>query len=321
MTNQISQPEQLKKEILALGFHRVGFTPAESPEDLERFSGWLKSGRAAGMEWMERHAELRGDPCLLLPEARSLIMVSLNYHQDDHQDPSPTDRGRISCYARGRDYHKVIRKRLRDLDILLREKWGAGHTRICVDSAPLLERSFAHRAGLGWVGRNTMLIDRELGSWTFLGALLCDLELPADSPVVNRCGECRACLDACPTNALDDDGLDARRCLSYLTIEHRGDIPESQASAMDNLIFGCDICQEACPWNRATPASDVADFRTRPVLQGPLLTELSDLNDDRFLARFAGTPVMRAGAERMDRNVKIALANGMRSDSKPKPGK
>ena len=240
---------ELRIDALACGFDRVGFAVAAPVADFPRFESWLDAGHAGGMDWLHRHRALRADPRELLPEARSLILVSMNYHRPS-EDPPGAGRGRVSRYARGRDYHKTLRGRLRKLEEVLREEYGAAFTRICVDSAPLLERSLAAAAGLGWIGKNTMLIDERLGSWTFLGALLCDLDLPPDLPVADRCGSCTACLDACPTQAFPEPGLlDARRCISYLTIEHKGEIADELAAKMDDHIFGCDICQDVCPWN------------------------------------------------------------------------
>ncbi len=313
MTLEAKAAQELRETVLALGFDRVGFTPANRVADYDRYQSWLDAGHAGGMEYMHRNCCLREDPRELLPEARSVILVSMNYHWPGGETRE-ADRGRVSRYARGRDYHKVLRGRLRKLDALLREDFGATTTRICVDSAPLLERSLAAAAGLGWVGKNTMLIDEKIGSWTFLGALLCDLDLPADTPVAERCGACTACLDACPTEAFPEPGiLDAGRCISYLTIEHKGEVPAGLAAQMDDHVFGCDICQEVCPWNNKAPATEIDDFEPRPSATAPLLSELVALNEASFLERFAGTPIMRAGLEGMKRNARNAMENAERN--------
>lgn len=304
--------ELLKREILAIGFDRVGVASAGPVADFGRYAAWLDGGFAGTMRYLRKHRAQREDPRELLPEARSVIVLSLNYAGPGRPEPA-RGRGRISRYALGRDYHKILRKRMKAVEALLRERHGAGATRSCVDSAPLLERSLAAAAGLGWIGKNTMLIDEKLGSWTFLGAVLCDLELPPDSRAAGRCGSCVACLEACPTGAFPEPGLlDARRCISYLTIEHRGEIEPELAAKMGNHVFGCDICQEVCPWNASAPPGGVEDFRPRPGLVDPPLSELADLDEDRFLARFAGTPVMRAGLEGMRRNARIAMENSKR---------
>ncbi len=314
MTLDLTATETLRGKVLALGFDRVGFAAAERVADYDRYQAWLDAGQAGGMEYMHRNCCLREDPRELLAEARSLILVSMNYHWpgEDRREPG---RGQVSRYARGRDYHKVLRGRLRRVESMLREEFGAGATRICVDSAPLLERSLAAAAGLGWIGKNTLLIDEKIGSWTFLGALLCDLDLPPDSPVADRCGNCTACLDACPTEAFPEPGvLDAGRCISYLTIEHKGKVPVKLAVPMGDHVFGCDICQEVCPWNQKAPATGEADFEPRPQVTAPLLSELLSLDESSFLDRFAGTPVMRAGLEGMKRNATIARENAESAD-------
>jgi len=302
---------RLKAMILAEGFDRVGIAPVGEVSDFPRFESWLEKGYAGGMSYMERRRSLRDDPRNLLPEAVSIIMVSVNYHWPEEDASSGGAHcGRVSRYARGRDYHKVLRKRLHRVEAMLLENFGATATRACVDSAPLLERSLAAAAGLGWIGKNTMLIDERLGSWTFLGALLCDLHLPADAPVADRCGNCRACLDACPTKAFPEAGvLDSRRCISYLTIEHKGGIDGEMARRMGDHVFGCDICQEVCPWNAKAPAGSVKDFRPRPGVASPLLSELLHASEVDFLDRFAGSAVMRAGWECMRRNARIASNN------------
>ncbi len=304
---------RLKSVFQNLGFDRVGFAPAAIVADYSRYQKWLDAGFAGGMDYMHRNCCPREDPRELLAEARSVILVSMNYLWPI-EEPESDGRGRISRYARGRDYHKVMRKRLKKAELILREEFGARATRVCVDSAPLLERSLAAAAGLGWIGKNTMLIDESLGSWTFLGALLCDLDLPADSPVADRCGNCTACLDACPTQAFPEPGvLDAGKCISYLTIEHKGEIPGALADLMGDHVFGCDVCQEVCPWHNKAPVTKIEDFEPRSQVIAPLITELLELDENSFLKRFAGTPVMRTGLEGMKRNARIARENSRSS--------
>ncbi|MCP4546430.1 MAG: tRNA epoxyqueuosine(34) reductase QueG [bacterium] len=312
--------DQLRAAILAVGFDRVGFASADESPDFERYLAWLAAGNAADMTYLAEHRNVRRSAREILPEAQSVILVSLGYHHPaDDTNPTP-GTGVVSRYARGRDYHKVLGGRLRQAAVMLRERFGAKHTRICVDTAPLLERSLAARAGLGWIGRNKMLIERELGSWTFLGALLTDLRLPEDAPVANRCGTCRACLDACPSGALTEDAaggtnLDARSCFSYLTIESDNEIGPAESRQMEDRIFGCDLCQEACPWNRQVPATEVADFKPRPGQSRPELSGFLRADRAWFLKRFAGTPLMRAGVDRMARNARICQKNSPPSAS------
>ncbi len=307
--------EALRRRLLALGLDRVGFARAGRTPDHSRYEAWLDRGYAGPMDYLERHRALRADPRELLPEARSLILVSLNYHVSDPGSRAPAEPGGtgwISRYAWGRDYHKVLRARLKRAAELLRDEFGARHTRVCVDSAPLAERSLAAAAGLGWIGKNTLLIDERLGSYTFLGALLCDLELPADPPAAERCGTCTACLEVCPSGALrpEEPGwLDARRCISTLTIETKGSIDPALADLMGDHLFGCDLCQEVCPWNGKAPESSVEEFRPRPGMRRPLLAEILAMDREAFVERFAGTPVMRAGLEGMRRNARIAVRN------------
>jgi epoxyqueuosine reductase len=302
----------LRESISALGFDRVGFAPAAIVTDYSRYQQWLDAGFAGGMDYMHRNCCLREDPRELLAEARSVILVSMNYHWPIEETDSE-GRGRVSRYARGRDYHKVMRKRLQKAELILRDEFGAQATRVCVDSAPLLERSLAASAGLGWIGKNTMLIDERLGSWTFLAALLCDLDLPGDTPVSDRCGNCTACLDACPTQAFPEPGvLDASKCISYLTIEHKGEVDKDLAEQMGDHVFGCDICQEVCPWNNKAPVTMIDDFRPRDQVTAPILSDLLKLDEAGFLDRFAGTPVIRAGLEGMKRNTGIAQENTRR---------
>jgi epoxyqueuosine reductase len=304
-------PGAIRRDLLALGFDRVGFAAAGSAPDHERYAAWLDRGFAGSMAYLAKHRELKRHTESLLPTARSLILVSLNYRQGEASLPE-RGRGRVSRYARGRDYHKVLRGKLRRAGDLLLEKHSATRTRICVDSAPLLERSFAAAAGLGWIGKNTLLIDETIGSFTFLGALLTDLALPPDAPVPDRCGSCTACLEACPTAALRPETpgwLDARRCISTLTIEAPGSADDELAPLLGDHLFGCDICQEVCPWNRRAPETGEPDFQAREGLSQPLLEEILAMDEAAFLERFAGTAVMRAGLEGMQRNARIALAN------------
>jgi epoxyqueuosine reductase len=257
---------RLKAEAIRLGFDDVGVAPAVSPPGYPDFVRWLAAGRQADMGYMERHAEARAHPNSILDGARSVVVASVVYA--DGKPPAthagPT-QGKIARYARGADYHGVLRFKLESLLGWLRAECPGASGRAVVDTAPLLERDFARLAGLGWIGKNTMLISRRLGSFTFLGALVVDIELGYDKPhEANHCGTCTRCLDACPTEAfVGPYQLDSRRCISYWTIEHRGMMPEEPASHLEGWVFGCDICQDVCPWNRKAPAGRVAEFEIK----------------------------------------------------------
>lgn len=311
---------RLKRALLALGFDRVGFLAAGPVADYARYREWLGRGYAGPLHYLRRQREARRDPRALLPEARSIVLVSMNYHLPDAGSRAPREPGRgwISRYAWGRDYHRVLGHRLRDAGNLLLREWGGRHSRVCVDVLPLLERSLAAAAGLGWIGKNTLLIDPQLGSYCFLGALLTDLELPPDAPVADRCGSCTACLEACPTGALHPDRpgwLDARLCISTLTIEAKGPFAPETAALIGDHVFGCDICQEVCPWNREAPTTREPELAARPGLQRPLLGELLALDRASFLERFAGSALLRAGERRLARNAAAALANQAAGES------
>lgn len=298
----------LKSEALRLGFDRVGVAPAVAPATYPRFLDWLDGGNAAGMGYLERHAAVRADPGALLEGARSVVMVSLVYGR---ATPGPTEphRGKIARYARGADYHEVFWRRLDALlDWLRGERPGVRGRAVC-DTAPLLERDFARLAGLGWVGKNTMLIDRRLGSFTLLGALLVDLDLEPDEPhAAAHCGTCTRCLDACPTGAFDGPyRLDARKCISYWTIEHRGPIDESFSDRLDGWVFGCDVCQDVCPWNRKAPPGRAAELDARPGLSDPDLIAWLDRDPAEFARALKGTALARTRRAGLLRNAALTL--------------
>lgn len=316
--------KQLAREC---GFELAGVARAEPlTEDYELYSAWTAAGMAGEMRYLtDRRAEVRRDPKNLLPGARSVICVGKLYNQ-----PLPERKeghAVFSRYALGRDYHDVLREDLERLAHKLAET--APHEwRICVDSAPLLERSYARQAGLGWIGRNTCLINEPLGSWFFLGELITTLEFETDSPPADRCGTCTRCIEACPTQAIvsrdggERDGdprgrqwtLDSRRCISYLTIELRGDIPEEQRGALGSHVFGCDICQEVCPWNACAP--ETGDPAFAPLYDpAPPLDALAALTPAQFRERFRRTPVMRAKYEGLMRNAAAALQESYQRDA------
>ena len=306
---------QLTDRARQLGFDRVGITPADPPQrDLAAYRAWLDRGDHAGMGYMARpdRVERRADPTVILPGARSVVTVAVNYAPGS---PSPEDdalRGRVSRYAWGQDYHDWILLRLERLGDWIVAETEAQRYRAHVDTGPVLERAFAARAGLGFVGKNTCLIAPRLGSWIFLGVVLVDVDLPpVGEPLPPRCGTCTRCLDACPTGALAaPHRVDARRCISYLTIEHKGAIPPALRSQMGDWIFGCDVCQAVCPWQRFARPTEVDAFRAPSVDRArPALLELLALDEAAFRRRFRGTPLLRTGRERLLRNAAVALGN------------
>ncbi len=305
--------ERLKSEARLLGFDLVGIAPAVSPTTSPEFQQWLDAGFAGEMGYLERRRDAYGHPDAVLPAVRSVVMVGVNYFSGDEPVIAP-GAGRVARYARiPADYHDVLRERLKQLAQVLHEARPGCRTRGIVDTAPLLERDFARRAGLGWFGKNTMLLNKRLGSWFFLAALLTDVDLPADQPhETAHCGTCTRCLDACPTDAfVEPYVLDARRCISYLTIE-LGSQPIEPAllPGMQDWAFGCDVCQDVCPWNRKAPISTDSAFRATPESASISLVELLKLNESQFQERFGGTPLSRPGFEAVVRNACIAVGNG-----------
>lgn len=297
----------VKDRALALGFDRVGVGPADPPERGSAFAAWLDAGYAGDMEYLGRGKAKRLDPQRVLPGARSVIAVALNYHQGE---PAEADGwSPVARYAWGRDYHDVMTPRLEALLAFLREAAGPDvQGKVYVDTGPVLERDLAARAGLGWIGKNTNLLHPELGSWFFIGVLLTTAELDFDEPLPDRCGTCRACLDVCPTEAFPAPYvLDARRCISYLTIEHKGPIPEALREPMGEWVFGCDLCQTVCPWNRKAPLTREPAFLSEQPL--PSLPSLLELTEAEFKARFRGTPLMRPKRRGLLRNAAVALGN------------
>ena len=291
------------------GFELAGVTRAEPlAEDFARYRNWAAQGMAGEMRYLtDRRGDVRGDPANLLPEAKSIICVGKLYNQP--LPPEKDGHAVFSRYALGRDYHDVLREGLQQLAARISEI-EPHHWKACVDSAPLLERSYARHAGLGWIGRNTCLINEPLGSWFFLGELITTLEIAPDAPPPDRCGTCMRCIEACPTGALVREGdgwtLDSRRCISYLNIELRGPIPDEQRHWLGPRVFGCDICQEVCPWNAKAPETADPAFAPR-YDPAPPLTELAVLSESEFRERYRNTPVMRAKYDGFKRNVELAL--------------
>jgi epoxyqueuosine reductase len=306
----------LEEKASELGFTAIGVARADAaPKTAERLAEWLASGAHGDMIWMEETAPRRGSPTGLWPEVRSVISLGMSYAPavDPLALADVKDVGRISVYAQGGDYHDVIKKALKQLARWLVEEAGCA-LKVFVDTAPVMEKPLAEAAGLGWQGKHTNLVSRKDGSWLFLGAIYTTLELdlePSKAPHRVHCGSCSACLDACPTNAFPAPfRLDARRCISYLTIEHKGPIPHEYREAIGNRIYGCDDCLAVCPWNRfADAARRNQAFVPRAELTAPALADLLALDDDAFRQVFAGSPIKRIGRNRMVRNAAIAAGN------------
>lgn len=299
-------------EAKAHGFDVAGVAkPDAVPEAKARLERFLADGAHGDMAWMAATAARRAAPNALWPEVRSVIMFGLNYGPDE--DPLATlkreDRAAISAYAKGDDYHELIKSRLKQVARWLIENAG-GDVKVFVDTAAVMEKPLAAKAGLGWQGKHTNLVSRQFGSWLFLGLIFTTLDLPADPPEPDNCGTCRACLDICPTAAFPAPyRLDARRCISYLTIEHKGPIPREFRAAMGNRIYGCDDCLAVCPWNKFAVAGREAKLAARETLRAPALAELARLDDAHFRSLFAKTSIKRTGRDRFVRNVLIAIGN------------
>jgi epoxyqueuosine reductase len=296
----------------AHGFDLVGVTrPDAVPEAKARLERFLADGAHGDMVWMETTAERRGSPSALWPHVRSVIMLGMNYGPD--HDPlevlNHRDRAAISTYAKGEDYHELIKKRLKELARWLVANAG-GEVKVFVDTAAVMEKPLAASAGLGWQGKHTNLVSHDYGSWLFLGSIFTTLDLPPDEAVTDSCGSCRACVDICPTAAFPEPyRLDARRCISYLTIEHKGPIPRELRPLMGNRIFGCDDCLAVCPWNKFAKQGREAKLSARDALRAPKLTDFARLDDAQFRTLFAKTSIKRTGRERFMRNVLIAIGN------------
>jgi epoxyqueuosine reductase len=310
----MTREDRIKLQAHALGFELAGIAPATEADGFDRLRDWLVHDFAGEMAYMQRHADARRHPSSILSEVRSVVMVGMNYHPDPASAgcAPPGVSGRVASYARGSaDYHDVLRERLNRLLAWIQEEVPVSRGRGVVDTAPLLERDFARRAGLGWFGKNTMLLNKRIGSFFFLGALLLDIDLKADAPhTASHCGTCTACLEACPTQAFPKPGvLDARRCISYLTIELKGSVPEELRSGVGDWVFGCDICQDVCPWNRKVPTTREPAFQPRADLDPVDAVELLGLSEEAFLHRFRGTALTRAKRRGLLRNAALVLGN------------
>lgn len=308
--------DSLKRVALSEGFDTVGVCPSVEPPHIQAYFDWLNGGNHAGMSYMESSREQRSSPQALLPGAKSILAVSLNYNNGEG---AANGNGKVARYAHGRDYHKVLKKKLHRIAEWAESEFPQIKTRACVDSAPILEREYASLAGLGWFGKNTCLIDSVRGSWFFIGLLLLDQEFEPDKPSVGSCGRCTACIDACPTGALVWNGgqvavMDSSRCISYLTIEHSEEFTNEQANMLNGWVFGCDICQEVCPFNQPRESQPSRAEKTRETdfasrLESQLLDPnwLAEADDENLMTKFAGSALMRAVPNRLRRNARALL--------------
>ena len=313
MTGAQALTERLRAEAEAAGFVAMGVCrPDAIPQAAERLRAFVEAGHHGQMGWMEERMGWRGDPAALWPEARSVVMLAESYGPE--HDPldilEHRDRGAISVYAGGRDYHDVVKKRLKRLGRWLLAEVPGAEIKVFVDTAPVMEKPLAQAAGLGWQGKHTNLLGRDFGNWVFLGALFTTVELEVDAPEADHCGSCRACLDICPTDAFPAPyQLDARRCISYLTIEHDGPVDPDLRPALGNRIYGCDDCLAVCPWNKFASRARDQRLSMREELRAPRLAELAGLDDAAFRAMFSGSPIKRIGRNRFLRNVGYAIGN------------
>lgn len=317
----VSLTKSIKEKALEIGFDLAGISPAGSFPENQFYKEWLAKGFAGEMKYMEREPEKRENIKKIFPEAKSVISCGLNYNTDYPYSVRETDmtKGWIARYAWGDDYHDTINDKLR---LLLRFIEEAVHreveAKIYVDTGPVLDRIYGKYAGIGWIGKNTCVINQEIGSWIFIGEIITDLELEYDTPVPDRCGTCTRCIDACPTDALREPYvLDSRLCISYLTIELREKIPLELRSEMKNNIFGCDICQDVCPWNRRAKATEESSFQPREGLYNPELSSFTNLTEEDFKRIFKGSPVKRAKRKGFLRNVMVAVGNSELKELSP----
>jgi epoxyqueuosine reductase len=310
--------DAIRAKALELGFDAVGFAKAAlAPDAQENLKQFIAQGLHGEMDWMPAKADRRRDPKVLWPDAKSVVVLGLNYGPEDAAIDLRPDRANISVYARHRDYHDILKKKLKALGRWIAETQKT-EVKVFVDTAPVMEKPLAQAGGIGWQGKHTNLVSRELGSWLFLGEVFLALDLEGDAAESDHCGECRRCLDACPTNAFPAAyRIDARRCISYLTIEHKGSIPRELRPLIGNRIYGCDVCLAVCPWNKFAQAAAQPELKARADLTAPELAELATLDDAAFRQRFSGSPVKRIGRDRFLRNVLIAIGNSGEAALRP----
>ncbi|WP_428938399.1 tRNA epoxyqueuosine(34) reductase QueG [Fontivita pretiosa] len=303
---------EIRQQARRVGFDLVGIASAEPSRYRDYFRQWLDSGQAGTMQYLHRRFEQRVDPASYLPGAKSVICVAMNYHVPLSPPPPGSSHGRIARYALGQDYHELFKPRLYQLADWIRARVPDVQTRCAVDTAPVMEKELAARAGIGWIGKNTCIINERIGSWLLLGEVLTTLQLPPDDPAIDRCGTCRRCIDACPTQAITAPyQLDARRCISYLTIERREPIPDEFRDKLHGWLFGCDICQEVCPWNSKAPVSSEPAFQPRFPSGTIDLHELLRWREQDYRERLRGSAIKRVKLPVLQRNAKLLLDAGV----------
>ena len=310
--NARSYTQQIRNYALQLGFDACGFARAtELTEDARRLEHWLKENRYGMMDWMANNFEKRIDPTVLVPGTKTVVSVLASYHHPDHLPQiGRTDIPLIAKYAQGRDYHKVLKKKLQQLFDFTAELVGGLEGRVFVDSAPVLDKAWAVRAGLGWVGKNSNILNKKLGSYFFIGEMLIDVELKYDSPTTDHCGTCTACIDACPTDAIyEPRKVDANKCISYLTIEHKGQIDDRYQTSIENWVFGCDICQDVCPWNSKAKLAQLVDLHPREKVLNGMESQFRGIDEEEFNKLFEGSAVRRTKFEGFERNLGIVKGN------------
>ena len=305
--------EHIRAQALELGFDSCGFGPASIPEcNRARYADFITSGQHGTMDWMEARLDQRSDPQTLWPEARSVVVVGLNYGPEDNplDRLSQPERANFSVHAENRDYHDILKKRLKRLGRWIAEQTGGQPLKVFVDTAPVPEKALAAQTTVGWQGKHSNLVSPTYGSWLFLGVIYLSFDVPADAPATDQCGSCTRCIDICPTRAIPAPyTLDATRCLAYLSIEHKGSIPVEFRKAMGNRIYGCDDCLAVCPWNKFATATAEAGFKPRDIVEQAQLLDFTNFDDAAFRAAFSGSPVKRIGIERFLRNLAICLGN------------
>ncbi|MBN1398511.1 MAG: tRNA epoxyqueuosine(34) reductase QueG [Bacteroidetes bacterium] len=309
----LSLTNRIKKKAAELGFSAIGVARAEPLlKEKKHLIEWLARGYNASMNWMERETEKRADPARILPNVKTVISTAVNYFYPGEEFDSP-DMGKISRYARGYDYHYVITEKLEQLYKFISDEMPDVNGKVYVDTGPVMEKIWAARAGIGWMGKNSNLITRNYGSWVFLGEILLDCELDYDTPLHGMCGTCTACIDACPTHAIVEPYVvDSNKCISYLTIEHRGELQKEIYSDFQNWVYGCDICQEVCPWNRFQTMTKEESFYPRQDNTNPVLTELAEMSKEEFDRRYQRSSIKRTKHAGLIRNARGVLESGER---------
>lgn len=307
--------EQIKQKALELGFGKVGIARVESlKEERERLTEWLYRGYHASMQWMEKNVDKRTDPALIVPRAQSVISLAVNYYTPLQHSNDPSV-GKISRYAWGEDYHIHVTKRIQLLFDCIKQLAPDAEGRYYVDTGPVMEKAWAQRAGIGWQGKHTNLITKEFGSWVFLSEIITTAALDCDEPMQDFCGSCTACLDACPTGAIPEPYVvDSQRCISYLTIEHREEIAQSMGEKFERWIYGCDICQDVCPWNRFQQPTVQSEYFPREHNIAPLIEELREISQDEFSVRYKNSPIKRTKRDGIVRNANIIFRNSQHHD-------